>query len=156
MQQLDRREFIGAAAMTIAASQVGPAARVVQPGAFSALRQIDAGVLSVSYVDAGPSEGTPVLLLHGWPYDIHAFAEVTPILVASGYRVIVPFLRGYGTTRFRSASTTRNGQPGALAMDARALLDAHRDLSGGIGHNLPQEAPREFAQAIVDVSRWGP
>jgi pimeloyl-ACP methyl ester carboxylesterase len=91
---------------------------------FGALKQIDAGVLSIGYADAGPPDGRPVLLLHGWPYDIHSFADVTPALTGEGYRVIVPYLRGYGTTRFRSDSTPRNGQQSALAMDAIALMDA--------------------------------
>ncbi|MFG3600268.1 alpha/beta fold hydrolase [Micromonospora chersina] len=91
---------------------------------FTDLRQVDAGVLNVGYVDAGPPDGPVVLLLHGWPYDIHSFAEVVPRLVAAGHRVLVPHLRGYGTTRFRSDDTMRNGQPAALALDAVAFLDA--------------------------------
>ena len=92
--------------------------------AFGPVRQIDAGVLDVGYVDAGPADGPAVLLLHGWPYDIHTFAEVVPILVAAGRRVIVPHLRGYGTTRFLSETAYRNGEQAALAVDAIALLDA--------------------------------
>jgi pimeloyl-ACP methyl ester carboxylesterase len=92
--------------------------------AFGALRQADAGVLSVGYAQAGPAEGPPVLLLHGWPYDIHSFAEVAPELAEAGYRVIVPFVRGYGTTRFRSDDTPRNGQQAVLAVDVIALMDA--------------------------------
>ena len=92
--------------------------------AFGALRQADAGVLSVGYAQAGPAQGPPVLLLHGWPYDIHSFAEVAPELAAAGYRVIVPFVRGYGTTRFRSDDTPRNGQQAVLAVDVIALMDA--------------------------------
>jgi pimeloyl-ACP methyl ester carboxylesterase len=92
--------------------------------AFGALRQADAGVLSVGYAQAGPAEGPPVLLLHGWPYDIHSFAEVAPLLASAGYRVIVPFVRGYGTTRFRSDDTPRNGQQAVLAVDVIALMDA--------------------------------
>ncbi len=92
--------------------------------AFGAVRQVEAGVLDVGYVDAGPRDGPAVLLLHGWPYDIHSYAEVTPLLTAAGYRVIVPHLRGYGTTRFLSGGAFRNGQPAALAVDAIALLDA--------------------------------
>ncbi|MET7968589.1 alpha/beta hydrolase [Micromonospora sp. NPDC005305] len=91
---------------------------------FTDLRQVDAGVLTVGYVDAGPPDGPVVLLLHGWPYDIHSFAEVVPRLTAAGHRVPVPHLRGYGTTRFRSDDTMRNGQPAALASDAVALMDA--------------------------------
>ena len=91
---------------------------------FGSIRQIDAGVLDVGYVDAGPADGPAVLLLHGWPYDIHSFAEVAPILAAHGHRVIVPHLRGYGTTRFQSDATLRNGEQAALAVDAIALMDA--------------------------------
>jgi pimeloyl-ACP methyl ester carboxylesterase len=91
---------------------------------FETLRQIDAGVLNVGYVELGPSTGTPVFLLHGWPYDIHAFVDVAPRLASAGYRVIVPFLRGYGTTRFLSNDTIRNGQPAALGVDVIDLMDA--------------------------------
>ena len=88
------------------------------------MKQIDAGVLNVSYAEAGPANGPPVILLHGWPYDIHSFVEVTPLLAAAGYRVIVPYLRGYGPTRFLSSETFRNGQPSAVAVDTVALMDA--------------------------------
>jgi pimeloyl-ACP methyl ester carboxylesterase len=91
---------------------------------FGALKQVNAGVLSVGYAEAGPSGGTAVLLLHGWPYDIHSFADATPALASAGYRVIVPFVRGFGTTRFRSDDTVRNGQQAALAVDVIALMDA--------------------------------
>jgi len=91
---------------------------------FGALKQVDAGLLSVGYAEAGPPDGPAVILLHGWPYDIHSFAEVTPLLASAGYRVIVPFVRGYGTTRFLSNDTLRNGQQSALAMDVIALMDA--------------------------------
>jgi pimeloyl-ACP methyl ester carboxylesterase len=102
-------------------------------GSFDALRQIDAGVLDVGYVDAGPVDGSVVLLLHGWPYDIHSYGEVTPLLTAAGYRVIVPYLRGFGTTRFRSDGTFRNGEQAALAVDAVELLDALHVESAIIG-----------------------
>jgi pimeloyl-ACP methyl ester carboxylesterase len=92
--------------------------------AFGPIRQIDAGVLNVGYVDAGPPDGPAVVLLHGWPYDIHSFAEVTPLLTAVGYRVIVPHLRGFGTTRFLSDETFRNGEQAALALDVTSLMDA--------------------------------
>jgi pimeloyl-ACP methyl ester carboxylesterase len=92
--------------------------------AFGALRQVDAGLLNVGYAEAGPAAGPAVILLHGWPYDIHSFADVTPLLAAAGYRVIVPFIRGYGTTRFLSDYTVRNGQQAALAADVIALMDA--------------------------------
>jgi pimeloyl-ACP methyl ester carboxylesterase len=91
---------------------------------FGPVAQIEAGVLDVGYVDLGARDGPAVLLLHGWPYDIHAFAEVAPILAASGRRVIVPYLRGYGSTRFLSDDTARSGEQAALALDAVALLDA--------------------------------
>jgi pimeloyl-ACP methyl ester carboxylesterase len=91
---------------------------------FPPLKQMDAGPLNVGYADVGPAGGKPVILLHGWPYDIHSFVDVAPLLVAAGYRVIVPYVRGYGTTRFQSSDTFRNGQQGALAMDAIAFMDA--------------------------------
>jgi pimeloyl-ACP methyl ester carboxylesterase len=91
---------------------------------FGPLKPVEAGVLEVGYVEAGPAGGPAVLLLHGWPYDIHSYAEVTPLLAAAGYRVIVPYLRGYGTTRFLSEAIFRNGQQAALAVDTIALMDA--------------------------------
>jgi pimeloyl-ACP methyl ester carboxylesterase len=91
---------------------------------FGALMQIEAGLLNVGYAEAGPADGQPVLLLHGWPYDIHTYVDVAPLLAAQGYRVIVPYLRGYGTTRFLRDDTVRNGQQSVVAVDAVALLDA--------------------------------
>ena len=91
---------------------------------FGPVKQIDAGVLNVGYVDSGPSDGPAVVLLHGWPYDIRSYADVAPILVSEGYRVIVPYVRGYGTTRFLSDERLRNGEQAALAVDVRALMDA--------------------------------
>jgi pimeloyl-ACP methyl ester carboxylesterase len=91
---------------------------------FGPVKQIEAGVLDVGYVEAGSADGPAVLLLHGWPYDIHSYEEATPLLARSGHRVIVPYLRGYGTTRFLSEGTVRNGQQAALALDAVALMDA--------------------------------
>jgi len=93
---------------------------------FVALKQIDAGVLNVGYAEAGPPDGRVVMLLHGWPYDIHSFVDVAPRLAAQGYRVIVPYLRGYGTTRFLSSDTFRNGQQSVVAVDVIALMDALR------------------------------
>ena len=93
---------------------------------FGPVQQIDAGPLNVGYVEVGPSNGQPVVLLHGWPYDIHSFVDVAPALGAAGYRVVVPFLRGYGTTRFLSGDTMRNGQQSALAVDVIDLIDALR------------------------------
>ena len=91
---------------------------------FDTLKQIDAGVLNVGYAEAGPPDGRVVLLLHGWPYDIHSFVDVAPLLAQAGYRVIVPYLRGYGTTRFLSSTTPRNGQQSVVALDSIALMDA--------------------------------
>ena len=137
----NRRHFLGTAAMTIAAAQLGMigSARAqsseTQPAdlplitsgtntSFGPLKQIDAGVLDVGYVEAGPAGGRPVILLHGWPYDIHSFVDVAPLLASAGYRVIVPYLRGYGATRFLSNDTARNGQPSAVASDTIAFMDA--------------------------------
>ena len=134
----DRRRFLGTAAVAFAGLQLGVfdsavaevgRARKRGPSttantSFGPTKQIDAGVLNVGYVEAGPADGRPILLLHGWPYDIHSFVEVVPRLATSGYRVIVPHLRGYGTTRFLSGNTLRNGQPAALAGDVIALMDA--------------------------------
>lgn len=94
--------------------------------AWGPVRQIDAGPLNVGYVDTGPADGRPVLLLHGWPYDIHTYADAAPVLAEAGYRVVVPFLRGFGTTRFRSGDAVRNGQQAALAADVIDLMDALR------------------------------
>ena len=127
----DRRRFLRNAATTLVAAKLGSftsarahsaRARAQQP--FGPVQQIDAGLLSVGYVEAGRPDGPPVILLHGWPYDIYSFADVTPLLTAKGYRVIVPFLRGYGTTRFLSNDAFRNGQPAAVAVDTTALMDA--------------------------------
>ena len=99
----------------------------IKPGtntSFGSLKQIDAGVLNVGYAEAGPADGPAVILLHGWPYDIHSFVDVAPLLASAGYRVIVPYLRGYGTTRFLSSETFRNGQQSVVAVDIIALMDA--------------------------------
>src|SRR5437867_9383423 len=129
----DRRRFLGTAAMTIAAAQLGMIGSAdaqsnktkpadlpkIKPGtntSFGSLKQIDAGLLNVGYAEAGPIGGPAVILLHGWPYDIHSYVDVAPLLAAKGYRVIVPYLRGYGTTRFRSSETVRNGQQPAVAV----------------------------------------
>jgi pimeloyl-ACP methyl ester carboxylesterase len=136
-----RRRFLGTAATAIAATQFGmietagaqsgktrptqlPA---IKPGtnvSLASLKQIDASLLNVGYAEAGPADGAPVILLHGWPYDIHSFVDVAPLLVSAGFRVIVPYLRGYGTTRFLSSDTVRNGQPTVVAVDIVALMDA--------------------------------
>ena len=134
----DRRRFFGSTAMAVAATQlgmIGPAAAqrmevkvpAIKPGtntSFGPLKQIDAGVLNVGYAEAGPANGPVVILLHGWPYDIYAFVDVAPLLASTGHRVIIPYLRGYGTTRFLSNDAVRNGQPSALAVDLKDFLDA--------------------------------
>ncbi|MEG7360144.1 alpha/beta hydrolase [Pseudomonas citronellolis] len=92
--------------------------------AFGALRHVDAGLLKVAYAEAGPADGPAVILLHGWPYDIHSYSEVAPQLAAKGYHVLIPYARGYGDTRFLSDKTLRNGEPAALAMDVVDFMDA--------------------------------
>jgi pimeloyl-ACP methyl ester carboxylesterase len=137
----DRRRFLGAAAMTVAASELAmigfananpnrmnynavTATKYRFTKSFETIKQIDAGVLNVGYVEQGPADGPAAVLLHGWPYDIHSFADVTPLLVSAGYRVIIPYQRGYGTTRFLSNETLRNGQQSVFAVDTIALMDA--------------------------------
>jgi pimeloyl-ACP methyl ester carboxylesterase len=138
--QLARRGFLGAAA--IAFAQLGAIgtvhAQASAAGTFGPLKQIDAGVLNVGYAEAGPANGPAVILLHGWPYDIHTYVDVAPMLASAGYRVIVPYLRGYGSTRFLSNDTPRNGQKSVLAVDVIALMDALK-----------------IEQAIVGGCDWG-
>jgi hypothetical protein len=139
--KLTRRRFLGAGVMTIAAAGLGIVggadaqsgkegptdAMTMKPGtytSFRSLKQIDAGVLNVGYAEAGPAYGPAIILLHGWPYDIHSYVDVAPLLASAGYRVIAPYLRGYGTTRFLSSDTMRNGQQSAVAVDIIALIDA--------------------------------
>jgi pimeloyl-ACP methyl ester carboxylesterase len=135
--QPGRRSFVATAATMVAAPMAALtalSARAADSGtgtgvvagaaAFARVKQIDAGLLSHGYVEMGPAGGPPVLLFHGWPYDIHSYIEVAPLLAQAGYRVIVPYARGYGTTRFLSPATLRNGQPAALAQDAIDLMDA--------------------------------
>jgi pimeloyl-ACP methyl ester carboxylesterase len=125
VSEVNRREFLSTAVTAIAATRFGRVDLAeTQNMSFDALKQIDAGVLNIGYAESGPANGRAVMLLHGWPYDIYTYADVAPMLAAKGYRVIVPYLRGYGTTRFRSRDTVRNGQPAALALDVIALLDA--------------------------------
>jgi len=114
--------LISAGAAFAAPAQPQPAVTAAQT--FGPLKHIKAGVLDVAYVEQGPAYGPAVILLHGWPYDIHSFQEVAPILAAQGYRVLVPYVRGYGETRFLSAQTPRNAQPSALASDVIAFMDA--------------------------------
>jgi pimeloyl-ACP methyl ester carboxylesterase len=136
-----RRRFCGTAAMYLAAIQISMSGSAsaqpnnakpkqlptVKPGmntSFGSLKQINAGPLSVGYADVGPADGAPVILLHGWPYDIHSFVDVAPLLAQARYRVIVPYVRGYGTTRFLASDTPRNGQQCVVAVDVIDLMDA--------------------------------
>jgi pimeloyl-ACP methyl ester carboxylesterase len=139
----DRRRFLGAAAATLASAELGLAGSAsaqakaggasAGPTSFGPIKQIDAGVLNVGYLDAGPASGPPVILLHGWPYDIHSFVDVVPALTSAGYRTVVPYLRGYGSTRFRSNDAVRNAQPAAVAVDATDLMDALKIKSAIFG-----------------------
>ncbi|QDO99350.1 alpha/beta hydrolase [Ferrovibrio terrae] len=171
-----RRHFMSAAAMAMATVQLGLVVSArAQPGntqagvagqgsaaGFAPLKQVDAGLLRVSYAEAGPADGPPVLLLHGWPYDIHSFVEVAPLLVQAGHRVIVPYLRGYGDTRFLSDATVRNGQQSAVALDMIALMDALRiDRAvvagfdwGARTANIMAALWPERVQAMVSVSGY--
>jgi pimeloyl-ACP methyl ester carboxylesterase len=122
----DRRTFLANGVVGVAAAQLGASSlALANPAAAKLpLKQIDAGLLNVGYAEAGPADGRAVVLLHGWPYDIHSFVDVVPLLASAGYRVITPYLRGYGTTRFLSGETFRNGQQSAVALDTIALMDA--------------------------------
>jgi pimeloyl-ACP methyl ester carboxylesterase len=146
-----RRRFIGTAAATTVAAHLAmtTGAKAKAAGtqhtitlsahtSFRSVKQIDAGVLSVGYAEDGPADGPAVILLHGWPYDIHTYVDVAPLLASAGYRVIVPYLRGYGPTRFLSHDTPRNGQQSVIAVDTIALLDALR-----------------IEQAIIGGCDWG-
>jgi len=145
-----RRQLFGAAAMTIAATQLGIVGSVnaqssktnqaqippIKPGtntSFSSIKQINAGVLNIGYAEAGPANGEAVVLLHGWPYDIYSFVDVAPLLASAGYRVIVPYLRGYGSTQFLSSDTPRNGQQSVVAVDVIALMDSLKIEKATIG-----------------------
>jgi pimeloyl-ACP methyl ester carboxylesterase len=133
-----RRGFLGTAAMTLAATQLGmigsahaqsgkenlPTVKAGTNTSFGTLKQVNAGVLNVGYAEAGPADGPVVILLHGWPYDIHSYVDVAPLLASVGYRVIVPHLRGHGTTHFLSDRTFRNGQQAVVAVDIIKLMDA--------------------------------
>jgi pimeloyl-ACP methyl ester carboxylesterase len=227
VNNLDRRSFgrvaaLGAGIAALAACTFTSTPASATPPAAPAhdlgpVKHVDAGQLNVGYVEAGPTDGQPVILLHGWPYDIHSYADVSATLVDNGFRVIIPYLRGFGSTRFRSADTVCNGQqaarthgvidpldipsailggyyrwrqslaPGETRYDTdeqrlaakpaitvptitigsdfdgaakdgaayRGLYTGwyeHR-LLDGIGHNVPQEAPHDFASAIADVHR---
>jgi pimeloyl-ACP methyl ester carboxylesterase len=142
-----------------------PSANIIKPPtslSFGPLKQLDAGLLNVGYAEAGPADGPTVVLLHGWPYDIHSYVDVAPLLTAKGYRVIVPFLRGYGTTRFLSAETVRNGQPSAIASDIVAFMDAlkiEKPIIGGFDWgartaNIIAALWPERCKAMVSVSGY--
>jgi pimeloyl-ACP methyl ester carboxylesterase len=175
----DRRYFLGAAAMTLAAgplfmisgNNVAKAAdahktilssRENMNTAFDNIKQINAGVLNVGYAEIGPETDAAVILLHGWPYDIHSYQDVAPLLAAKGYRVIVPYLRGYGTTRFVSDKTERNGQQSALAIDIVYLMDAlkiEKAIIGGFDWgartaNIIAALWPERCKALVSVSGY--
>lgn len=178
-KEIDRRHFLGTAAFALAATEFA-AARIANAQAFSAARstapinsarshtefgpikQIDAGLLNVGYAEAGPSNGPPVILLHGWPYDIHSYVDVAPLLAAAGYRVIVPYLRGYGSTRFLSNDTVRNGQQSVIALDIIALMDAlhiQKAVIGGFDWgsrtaNIIATLWPERCKAMVSVSGY--
>lgn len=175
----DRRSFFSGAGLTIAAVQLGifgpagavggeasPAsARKSKPStsnSFASVKQIDAGPLNVGYAEAGPANGPAVILLHGWPYDIHSFIDVAPVLASTGYRVIVPYLRGYGTTRFLSSETFRNGQQSAVALDVVELMDAlkvEKAVLGGFdwgarNADIVAALRPERCKALVSVSGY--
>jgi pimeloyl-ACP methyl ester carboxylesterase len=171
-----RRRLFATAAIAVAAAQLGlidsagaqtggVGVSAIKPGAntsFPPLKQIDAGLLSVSYAEVGPADGAPVILLHGWPYDIYSFVDVAPALASAGYRVIVPYLRGYGPTRFLSSETVRNGQPSVLGVDIVALMDAlkiERAVLGGFDWgartaNIIATLWPERCKAMVSVSGY--
>ena len=168
-----RRVVVGMASLTFAAAELGlrspaeAASGIADPtstprSSFPSLKQIDAGVLSIGYAELGPAEGHPVVLLHGWPYDIHTYVDVAPLLAAKGYRVIVPYLRGYGATRFLSDETVRNGQQSALAVDIIALMDALEIKQATIGGcdwgartaNIVAALWPERCTALVSVSGY--
>lgn len=158
-----RRLLVGAAAMTFAAIDLGAkkAARAAVTS-FGAIKQIEAGMLNVGYAEEGPADGPPVILLHGWPYDIHTYVDVAPLLAAKGYRVIVPYLRGYGPTRFLSDETIRNGQQSVIAVDIINLMDALKIEKATIGGcdwgartaNILAALWPERCKALVSVSGY--
>ena len=174
-----RRQLFGAAAVTIAATQLGIVDSAnaqssktkqaqlppIKPGtktSFASLKQIDAGVLNIGYAEAGPANGHAVILLHGWPYDIYSFVDVAPLLASAGYRVIVPYLRGYGSTQFLSSDTPRNGQQSVVAVDVIALMDSLKIEKATIGGfdwgartaNIVAALWPERCKAMVSVSGY--
>lgn len=133
LKGIDRRRLLGTAAVALAAARFSNARAATSSTSFAPLKQVKAGLLSVGYAEAGPSDGPPVILLHGWPYDIYSYVDVAPVLASAGYRVIVPYLRGYGPTRFLSDATDRNGQQSVVAVDIIALMDALKISKAVIG-----------------------
>jgi pimeloyl-ACP methyl ester carboxylesterase len=161
----DRRHFLGSVAIALATARLGIASIAKAQGMktdFPPLKLVKAGDLEIAYAESGPASGPPVILLHGWPYDIHSFDEVSPIVAAAGHRVIVPYLRGYGSTRFLSADTIRSGEPGATATDLLALMDALKLKSTMLGGfdwgartaNVVAALWPERVKAMVSVSGY--
>ena len=180
-EEIDRRRryFVGAAAATAAAAQIGIIGSAnaqsskaglaqlppIKPGtntSFASIKQIDAGVLNIGYAEVGPANGPAVILLHGWPYDIYSFVDVAPLLASTGYRVIIPYLRGYGSTQFLSSDAGRNGQPSAIAVDTIAFMDAlkiEKAILGGFDWgartvNIVSALWPERCKATVSVSGY--
>jgi pimeloyl-ACP methyl ester carboxylesterase len=174
-----RRRFLGTAAIAVAAAELvmtasanaqstatntadATATKPATTNSFGPLKQVDAGVLNVGYAEAGPADGPAVILLHGWPYDIYSYVDVVPLLASKGYRVIVPHLRGYGTTRFLSTETVRNGQQAVIAVDIVALMDALKIEKATIGGydwgartaNIIAALWPERCKAMVSVSGY--
>jgi pimeloyl-ACP methyl ester carboxylesterase len=166
-----RRQFFATAAIALAAVPCGlivptgaraAPARPRSANSFPGIQQINAGDLNIGYVDMGPREGPVVLLLHGWPYDIHSFVDVAPALAEKGYRVVIPHLRGYGSTRFLLPETPRNGQQAALAVDVIAFMDALHIQTAVIGGfdwgarcaNIVAALWPERCKAMVSVSGY--
>jgi pimeloyl-ACP methyl ester carboxylesterase len=175
---LDRRRFLGVTVTTMATAQFilnNPAnaqsgtaeadiakSTSAAKGSFGLLKQIDAGVLNIGYAEIGPGGGTPVILLHGWPYDIHTYVDVAPLLASKGFRVIIPYLRGYGTTQFLSSETPRNGQQSVVAVDVIELMNALQIDNAIIGGcdwgartaNIVAALWPERCKALVSVSGY--
>jgi len=175
----ERRAFLSTAALSVAAVQLGVLADAgaqpsqssgsalppIKPGthtSFDSIKQVDSGALNIGYAEAGPTDGRPVLLLHGWPYDICSYVDVTPALASAGYRVIVPYLRGYGRTTFLSSATPRNGQQSVFAVDIISLMDALKiqkatigghDWGGRVANIIAALWP-ERCRALVSVSGY--
>ncbi len=151
-----------ATAATVAAGPAAPATALGAAAAFPPVKQVRAGVLDIGYAELGPAHGPVVICLHGWPYDIHSYVDVAPLLAGQGYRVIVPYLRGHGTTRFLSERTFRNAQQSAIALDVIALMDAlkvHRAVLAGFDWgsrtaDIVAALRPERCKALVSVSGY--